>query len=93
MQKEELDIIVREEKLHGILYIPENNNHPNGSNLLFPLIIHINGMPGTSPEDDEDRFAKNLQNMELLIIAMIIKEFAKVLVSLHIFQHKQILNM
>ncbi|WP_457557162.1 alpha/beta hydrolase [Candidatus Harpocratesius sp.] len=58
MQKEELDIIVREEKLHGILYIPENHHHPNGSNLLFPLIIHINGMPGTSPEDDEDRFAK-----------------------------------
>lgn len=46
------DIVIREEKIHGILYFPDNKSDN------YPLVIHINGMPGTSPEEDQERFGR-----------------------------------
>ncbi|MFX1326590.1 MAG: alpha/beta hydrolase family protein [Promethearchaeota archaeon] len=58
MRKEIISINIRSEKLHSILYLPEINDLPI-NNFIFPLVIRINGMPGVSPEDDENRFARH----------------------------------
>ncbi|MHA1585051.1 MAG: alpha/beta hydrolase family protein, partial [Promethearchaeota archaeon] len=57
--KEILNIPIRKENLHGILYFPDDHKSP------LPLIIHINGMPGKSPEEDEKRFATEFVNQGL----------------------------
>ena len=57
MEKIVIEINVRSETLHSILYLPETKNHKANTNKSFPLVIRINGMPGKSPEEDEQRFA------------------------------------
>ena len=53
MRREKVIVSYRKEKIDGILYYPEGINGP------FPLIIHINGLPGFSPEEEEKRFASS----------------------------------
>ncbi|MHA2197010.1 MAG: alpha/beta hydrolase family protein [Promethearchaeota archaeon] len=57
MEKLVMEINVRSETLHSILYLPNNNEHKTKINNPFPLVIRVNGMPGKSPEEDEQRFA------------------------------------
>ncbi|UCD01808.1 MAG: alpha/beta hydrolase [Promethearchaeota archaeon] len=57
MRKEIIDLKIRSEVLHGILYSPDIESIKNNKNILFPLVIRVNGMPGKSPEEDEKRFA------------------------------------
>jgi len=57
MEKIVIEINVRSETLHSILYLPETKNHKTNINNSFPLVIRVNGMPGKSPEEDEQRFA------------------------------------
>ncbi|MFX1455622.1 MAG: alpha/beta hydrolase family protein [Promethearchaeota archaeon] len=58
MKKEIIDLKVRTETLHSILYLPESENQHVLANGSLPLVIRVNGMPGKSPEEDEQRFAK-----------------------------------
>ncbi|MHA1796676.1 MAG: alpha/beta hydrolase [Promethearchaeota archaeon] len=67
MKKIVHEIIVREEKLHGILFLPDqttksklkdDSEEASKDSEVFPLVIHINGMPGTSPEEDQERFGQ-----------------------------------
>ena len=44
------DIQYREEKLNGYLYLPEDEEQ-------LPLVIRLNGMPGTDPEKEKERLA------------------------------------
>ncbi len=53
MEKIIIEIKVRSEILHSILFLPESKNGK-----LFPLVIRVNGLPGKSPEEDEQRFAQ-----------------------------------
>ncbi len=57
VEKIVIEINVRSETLHSILFLPETNIHKTNTNSLFPLVIRVNGMPGKSPEEDEQRFA------------------------------------
>jgi len=57
MEKKVMEINVRSETLHSILFLPETKNHKTNNNNSFPLVIRVNGMPGKSPEEDEQRFA------------------------------------
>jgi len=57
MEKIVIEINVRSETLHSILYLPETKNHKTNANNHLPLVIRVNGMPGKSPEEDEQRFA------------------------------------
>jgi len=57
MEKKVMEINVRSETLHSILFLPETNNHKTNNSRSFPLVIRVNGMPGKSPEEDEQRFA------------------------------------
>jgi dipeptidyl aminopeptidase/acylaminoacyl peptidase len=56
LRKEIIKINIRTEILHGILYLPDNGDASRDKNKSFPLVIRINGMPGYSPEEDEQRF-------------------------------------
>jgi dipeptidyl aminopeptidase/acylaminoacyl peptidase len=58
MRKEVLDIKIRSEILHGILYSPDIEDPNKNENGSFPLVIRVNGMPGKSPEEDEQRFVQ-----------------------------------
>ena len=57
VEKIVIEINVRSETLHSILFLPETKNHKTNTNKPFPLVIRVNGMPGKSPEEDEQRFA------------------------------------
>jgi len=57
MRKEVMKINIRSEILHGILYPPDIKDNKNDKSISFPLVIRVNGMPGKSPEEDEQRFA------------------------------------
>ena len=57
MRKERIKINIRTEVLHSILYLPELQDPKNENKISYPLVIRINGMPGKSPEEDEQRFA------------------------------------
>ena len=52
-----ININVRTEVLHSILYLPEPKDTQSNGSKSFPLVIRVNGMPGKSPEEDEQRFA------------------------------------
>ncbi len=56
MIQETINIQNRQETLHGILYIPSEST---SAQKPFPLIIHVNGMPGSSPSEDQERFAEH----------------------------------
>ncbi|HDZ17111.1 hypothetical protein LCGC14_0606750 [marine sediment metagenome] len=57
VEKRIININIRTEVLHSILYLPETKDSQTNGSRSFPLVIRINGMPGKSPEDDEKRFA------------------------------------
>lgn len=59
MRIERKRIKIRTEMLHGILYLPDLQDPKNKNNVSYPLVIRINGMPGKSPEEDEQRFARH----------------------------------
>ncbi|MHA1519713.1 MAG: alpha/beta hydrolase [Promethearchaeota archaeon] len=61
MIQETINIQNRQETLHGILYCPESTTE----SLNFPLIIHVNGMPGSSPDEDLGRFAESFVERNL----------------------------
>ncbi len=50
-----IKIEFRQETVHGILYLPNENNE-------YPLVIHLNGMPGFAPEKEKNRLAPILTN-------------------------------
>jgi dipeptidyl aminopeptidase/acylaminoacyl peptidase len=58
MKKIIIEMNVRSEILHSILFLPNSKNHSKNPNNLHPLVIRVNGMPGKSPEEDEQRFAR-----------------------------------
>ncbi len=53
MKIEHTDINFRHETINGVLYLPDTKS-PS------PLILHLNGMPGLEPENEGERFAKDL---------------------------------
>lgn len=57
MEKVIIEINIRSETLHSILFLPETKDHKTNTSIPFPLVIRVNGMPGKSPEEDEQRFA------------------------------------
>lgn len=57
MEKVVIEINVRSEILHSILFLPETKDQETNTSNSFPLVIRVNGMPGKSPEEDEQRFA------------------------------------
>lgn len=69
MQQEIIDLEIRNEQIHGILYIPDNSSSTIDINsprtMIFPLIIHVNGMPGTSPEEEKIRFAEQFTALNM----------------------------
>ena len=58
VEKIVIEINVRSETLHSILFLPETKDHKTNTSNPFPLVIRVNGMPGRSPEEDEHRFAQ-----------------------------------
>ena len=62
MEKIDIEINVRSETLHSILFLPDTNNNKSNTNNTFPLVIRVNGMPGKSPEEDGQRFAHYFVN-------------------------------
>ena len=58
MIQETINIQNRQETLHGILYLPSESTDTEPQK-PFPLIIHVNGMPGSSPSEDQERFAEH----------------------------------
>ncbi|MFX1574869.1 MAG: alpha/beta hydrolase family protein [Promethearchaeota archaeon] len=57
MEKLVIEVKVRSEILHSILYLPEVKDFKTEVKNPVPLVIRVNGMPGNSPEEDENRFA------------------------------------
>jgi len=51
MKKEFIQIQFRKELINGMLFLPDSKKPA-------PLVLHLNGMPGFEPEEEETRFAR-----------------------------------
>ena len=62
MLVENHEIQFRSEKINGFLYLPKADKQ-------VPLIIRLNGMPGTDPKKEKERIAKDFTNNNLAYFA------------------------
>jgi dipeptidyl aminopeptidase/acylaminoacyl peptidase len=69
MIRKVIKIKIRSEMLHSILYLPDGKDLENGNGVSYPLVIRVNGMPGKSPEEDENRYAPHFVNNRIAYFA------------------------
>lgn len=62
MKIEKHEIQFREEEINGYLYLPDKEEQ-------VPLIIRLNGMPGTDPKKEKERLAPNFTNKNFAYFA------------------------
>ncbi len=62
MKTEKHEIQFREEKINGFLYLPDKEEQ-------VPLVIRLNGMPGTDPKKEKERLAPSFTSKNFAYFA------------------------